>query len=99
MGENTEIKCKQEKMAEWYIAIQEIAIELANEKEKTDKIYLQFTDAYEGDAKEEINMFLTSLSGNLGRLTSFYSKMASYISVTAQSFMASDTKMVENMKG
>lgn len=55
--------------------------------------------SYEGDAKAEINMFLVNLSRHIYRLALFYSKMASFVTLTSQSLKNSDNKMVENIEG
>ncbi len=99
MGENDETKCDHVVMANWYIGIQSLMVQLSTIKETADTMYKTFVAAYEGDAKEEIELFMTSLSGNLSRLIAFYSKMASFISITSQSLLESDLKMTQNMEG
>lgn len=97
MGGNT--VCNHETMATCYLALIAITQELNTAYTKVVDLCSELETSYEGDAKAEINMFLVNLSRHIYRLALFYSKMASFVTLTSQSLKNSDNKMVENIEG
>ena len=67
--------------------------------EKASGLSAAFAEGYEGDATEEVGMFLANLPTHIYRLILFYTKMGDYIVMTSQSFMENDNKMTEKMGG
>lgn len=63
------------------------------------KIINEFGEAYIGDAKAEIDTFLSSLSAHLQRLAAFYYKMSDYLMTTSDSFKQTDYGTAQNMEG
>lgn len=99
MEKTTDTNCNHEAMVTCYLALNAIMQELNTAYQTVCEINTDFQSAYEGDAKEEIDMFLTNLPRQIYRLALFYEKMASFVMLTSQSFQESDNKMVENVEG
>ena len=97
--ENEErLDCDQDAMQAYYIMFLGIVEELSVAYEKATSLKSLLDDGYEGDAKSEIDIFVTSLPIHLGRLILFYSKLSEFVAVTALAFLESDQKMRENME-
>jgi hypothetical protein len=84
--------CDQPSMLGITIMLADIMQQLQNAKET-------IADSYEGEAKEEMELFFGSLPMHIERLTLFYGKMEEYVWTTAESFMKNDRMMCENMEG
>ena len=99
MGDSQELVCKTERMEEWSSDLQEISENLGTLVQEVVQCQLEFHNAYEGDAKNEVLDFFESLMQHLCRLGVFYTKMSQFIDMTSLSFTESDTKMTEQMGG
>lgn len=97
--DNGETGCNYEAMAGLYMILKVMVGMLVETVEKAEGLQTSFDEAYEGDAKEEVNMFLTSLPRHIERLALFYDKMADYIDMTAATFMTNDIRRAQNMEG
>lgn len=75
-----------------------ITLKLRDAKEKAERLISEFDNAYEGEAKTEVGMFLVSLPTHIYRLELFYKKMMDFISITSEAFQGNDTRMTENME-
>ncbi len=91
--------CDQGVMIALYFMLLDIVANLQIAREKTDEAAGKLAWAYEGEAKAEMEMFFSSLSIHINRLSLFYSKMMEYIMATAQSFQTNDITMSANMEG
>lgn len=65
---------------------------------KVSTLEASFTADYQGEAVDEVQMFLESLPIHILRLEKLYDKMEAFIIVTLQSLQTNDAKMVENME-
>lgn len=90
--------CNHEVMALCFTELSIIVANLHSAYEKAEQLISEFDEAYEGDAKSEVNMFLTSLPRHIYRLELFYSKMMNFIMMTSLSFMENDTQMADKME-
>ncbi len=78
--------------------IGEIVANLQNAYEMAGNLLSSFDEAYEGDARGEVDMFLTSLPMHIYRLELFYSKLMMFVWMTALSFESNDAEMTQNME-
>lgn len=66
--------------------------------DKASTLAESFTADYEGEATDEVQMFLESLPVHIHKLMLLYYKMAQFIQVTSESFQTNDISMVQNME-
>jgi hypothetical protein len=59
---------------------------------------MELAENYEGDAREEMEMFFYGLIGQTGKLIQLYQKVKSYIMWTYQSFYHNDEMMTSYMQ-
>ena len=90
--------CDQDAMMGYWFMLADIIANLNEAYEKADLLLGEFDEAYDGDAKEEVDIFLTSLPRHIYRLELFYTKMMEFIQVTAESLLQNDITMTENME-
>ncbi len=81
-----------------YLRLRVLAGDLLETQAICSEIIADFEGAYEGDAKTEINAFLTSLSAHLQRLSAFYYKMSDFLMTTSDSFKQTDYGTAQNME-
>lgn len=98
MGDDNSTKCDQEAMLGYWFMLADIITNLNEAYEKADSLLTKFDEAYEGDAKEEVDIFLTSMPRHIYRLELFYTKMMEFIQMTAESLFQNDTAMSANME-
>ena len=96
MGNNVTV-CDYMAMLLGFQGLAGVIKDLEAAHEMTKKLMADLEEAYEGEAKEEIGIFLESLSVHIFKLELFYSKMMEFIKKTSQSFMENDAAMTENM--
>ncbi len=96
--ENKKLVCDQEAMAAYCLVLMGIIGELEAAAQMTAELQNLFETCYEGDAKEEVMIFLTNLTTHLQRLELFYSKITEFMAATAQALLNDDLKMSANME-
>ena len=90
--------CSQMAMLLSATKLEYVMAALQDAYDKASTLAESFTADYEGEAVDEVRMFLESLPVHLNRLLLLYYKMEQFILVTAQSFQTNDTTMVQNME-
>lgn len=92
-------QCNYEVLRSCCDRLGKIVANLNSAYEMAEKLLAAFDEAYEGDAKPEVDMFLASLPIHIYRLELFYSKMLFFVWATIMSFEENDTQMTKNMEG
>ena len=59
----------------------------------------EFSENYEGEAKDEVALFLEKLPVHIYKLSLFYGKMAQFVIATIMSFASNDQAMAEKLEG
>lgn len=98
MEDENDTICDQDAMLGYWFMLADITANLNEAYEKATLLLGEFDEAYEGDAKEEVDIFLTNLPRHIYRLELFYTKMMEFIYVTAESLLQNDAAMTENME-
>lgn len=98
MGDKSITQCDQEAMLGYWFMLAGIITDLNEAYEKADSLLEKFDEAYEGEAKEEADIFLTNMPRHIYRLEMFYAKMMEFIQTTAESLLQNDIAMTENME-
>lgn len=91
--------CDQGAMLGYWLMLTDIIMNLQEGYEKAAGLKDIFDGCYQGEAKEEVMIFLESLPLHIYRLSLMYSKLAEFTSTTAESLFNNDTAMAENMEG
>lgn len=90
--------CSQSEMVMAFVDLASIVGTLQDAYEKASELLGSFTADYEGEAADEVEIFLENLPVHIKRLMLLYYKMEQFILVTAQSFQTNDARMVQNME-
>ena len=98
MAHKKETKCNQNAMVGFYLMLADMVQNLNTAYEAAQSAFVIFDEGYEGDAKEEVNIFLANLPLHIYRLEIFYSKLMEFIAVTAESLLRNDEAMTRNME-
>lgn len=77
--------------------LSEIAERLAEAYQLTSGLSQEFQESYEGEAEEEVSLFLENLPKHLYKLSLFYGRMAQYVAVTTASFAVNDETLADKM--
>ena len=99
MGDNNMTSMDYESTIACYFRLRVLAEDLLETEAVCSKIINEFGAAYIGDAKAEIDAFLSSLSAHLQRLAAFYYKMSDFLMTTSDSFQQTDYGTTQNMEG
>ena len=99
MGDNNMTSMDYESTIACYLRLRVLAGDLLETQVVCSEIINDFGEAYIGDAKAEIDIFLSSLSAHLQRLAAFYYKMSDYLMTTSDSFKQTDYGTAQNMEG
>lgn len=91
--------CDQGAMLGYYLMLVDIIINLQEGYEKAATLQNVFDSSYQGEAKEEIMIFLESLPLHMYRLSLMYCKLAEFTTTTAESFLNNDAAMADKMEG
>ena len=67
--------------------------------EQAAALATEFSESYEGEAKEEVVSFLENLPIHIYKLALFYGKMAQYVFVAKLSFETNDQTMADKLEG
>ena len=86
-------------MAGAYQELSNIQTALYGAYEQASTLATDFSESYEGKAKDEVVLFLESLPIHIYRLSLFYGKMAQFIYMTRLSFMTNDQIMADKLEG
>lgn len=78
--------------------LENIVSALQGALEKASDLAEQFSDAYIGEASEEVEAFLVRLPSHIERLILLYIKMGLFTLITAESFQGSDKQMAQKME-
>lgn len=90
--------CDQTAMMSMYLMLVAVVVELQEAELNLEALRDKLDEVYQGEAKQEMEIFFASFPIHINRLSLFYSKLAEYVYVTAQSFMENDIAMSENME-
>lgn len=96
-GKGQKTVCNHEAMMEAFTELSNIQTALFGAYEQAAALSADFSESYEGEAKEEVMIFLNNLPIHLYKLTLFYGKMAQYVYVTKMSFKTSDQTMADKL--
>ncbi|MCM1155916.1 MAG: hypothetical protein NC314_04350 [Roseburia sp.] len=104
MSEKTENKqkstvCNLETMFSSYMELTSIQTALYEAYEQAATLATDFSESYEGEAKDEVVLFLENLPLHIYKLSLFYGKMAQFVSMTGMSFMTNDQIMAGRLEG
>lgn len=91
--------CDLNVMWEAYMELTNIQTVLFGAYEQAETLAADFSESYEGEAKEEVELFLEKLPMHIYKLTLFYGKMAQFVTMTSMSFMSNDQTMADKMEG
>lgn len=98
MGDDNRTAIDYESILACYLRLRVLAGDLLEIQAVCSQIIADFEGAYEGDAKEEVDLFLASLSAHLERLSAFYYKMSDFVMTTSNSFEQTDYGTAQNME-
>lgn len=59
----------------------------------------KFSESYEGEARDEVALFLEKLPVHIYKLSLFYGKMAQFVVKTRMSFASNDQTMADKLEG
>lgn len=99
MGDNSKISSDPVVLKGFTDTLQSIDELLESACTDASTLSSDFEEAYEGEALEEVTIFLTSLPTHLERLQILYQKLEEYITMTSASFSSNDTVMAGKMEG
>lgn len=94
---NRKSTCDPQAMTEFDATLREIDELLEEAKRKASRLFSEFDSAYEGEAKEEVLLFLNNLPKHIYRLQILYKKQDDFVCMTMQSFLQNDKEMVDKM--
>lgn len=86
-------------MEEAFMELSNIQTALYGAYEQAAALAADFSESYEGEAKEEVVTFLNNLPMHIYKLALFYGKMAQYVFVTKMSFELNDQTMADKLEG
>lgn len=104
MSENLKTKenktvCNLNIMFGAFMELSNIQTALFGAYEQAAALSAEFSESYEGEAKEEVVAFLENLPIHIYKLALFYGKMAQYVTMTCMSFEANDQDMADKLGG
>lgn len=91
--------CNLSAMFGAYMELTNIQTALFGAYEQAAALTAEFSESYEGEAKEEVVIFLENLPMHIYKLALFYGKMAQYVVMTCMSFEANDQAMADKLGG
>lgn len=91
--------CDPVALGDAYLELTNIQTALYGAYEQASTLAADFSEGYEGEAKDEVMLFLESLPMHIYRLSLFYGKMAQFLIMTYQSFMTNDRTMAGKLEG
>lgn len=91
--------CNSGVMLAIFTELSKIQTTLLEIREKAAALSAEFSESYEGEAKEEVVAFLENLPIHIYKLALFYGKMAQYVFVTKMSFDVNDQDMADKLGG
>lgn len=78
MGDKSITKCDQKAMLGYWFMLTGIITDLNEAYEKADSLLAKFDEAYEGEAKEEADIFLTNISPSLKKIKVYARRWLNY---------------------
>lgn len=91
--------CNLNVMLGAYQELTNIQTDLFEAYERAVTLAADFSESYEGEAKEEVVLFLDNLPIHIFKLSLFYGKMAQFVYMTKMSFMSNDQTMADKLEG
>ncbi len=91
--------CDLNAMLDIYMELTNIQTTLFTAYEQVAPLAGKFSENYEGEAKDEVALFLEKLPRHIYKLSLFYGKMAQFVIATIMSFASNDQAMAEKLEG
>lgn len=91
--------CDLSMMGGAYIELTNIQTALFGAYEQAATLAGDFSESYEGEARDEVVLFLEKLPLHIYKLSLFYGKMAQFVITTSISFASNDQTMAEKLEG
>lgn len=98
-AEEKKTVCDLNVMLDIYMELTNIQTTLFAAYEQASTLAGDFSENYEGEAKDEVALFLEKLPLHIYKLSLFYGKMAQFVITTIMSFASNDQAMAEKLEG